>query len=213
MYAVTATATNLNGQSSSKTLMLNVTDLSGSTTDVDSSGNGFPNEILVALGLDPTNPAATPFNGAAAGAPGDLQITSLNALLNFSKKGADFIRLSGLLTLPAGFTSPGKKVIVDVGGVIGIFTLDAKGKSTHGLNKFAMSAKDGALTAKFRATLRGFNGSITELLKDEQLVNGEVRNVTRTVPVLVLFDGKVLRKNQAVLFTATHDRGWLRGTR
>ena len=90
-------------------------------------GHALIAELEIALGIYPNDPNSTPFGGILAGTPLPLTISKIGVKLNFARAGSDSISLSGTLPIPAGLVVAGQSVVIDVGGVIKIFTLDDKG--------------------------------------------------------------------------------------
>ena len=200
-FTVTATATNGAGQSSSNTLILNLVAMSGSLSNFDSTGNGFPNEIDQALGIDPLNPNLAPRTGP----PLTLNVTQLNIALSFISGGKNSVSLKGTLPIPAGFIANGQTVLIDVGGAIKIFTLDARGSAQiDKLNKMKLMLKSKRgiapqQNAGFAITLG--DSQLSVLLADEGLTRGAAKKSARIVPVLALFNKQFFRKDQSVQYT------------
>jgi hypothetical protein len=198
-----------------------VYDISGSgtfvsNTDQDTDGSGFPDEIDSALGLNPSNPASTPFGLPAGTTPLPLTLTQLGVKLNFAHAGNDNISLSGALSVSSGFVVAGQSILIDAGGVIKIFTLDGKGNGhaasgypavTSPINdrfKLTVKSKKGKVAAQTAAFKAQFNkGAFTSLLSDEGLLGGaDLKKVARTVPVIILFNAQMLEAAPSVLYTA-----------
>ncbi|HEY3321796.1 MAG TPA: chitobiase/beta-hexosaminidase C-terminal domain-containing protein [Planctomycetota bacterium] len=184
------------------------TETSSSTTKVDTDGDGFPDEIEKALGTSETDSTSTPTGGSSAGTPQALTVSKLAVKLNFADtvSGKDSIQVSGTMAIPAGFVVGGQKVTVDVGGVIRTFILDDKGSNTpKGVDSFKLSVKKSktgvaAQTAKYSVKLQ--KAVFSELLKDENLVATETGTDTPVlIPVVVLFNGQLLQKDQPQLFS------------
>ena len=85
-----------------------------------------------------------------------MQITKMQAKMNFRKLSADTCSFTADITLPDGFTPAGKSVTLDIGSVQLPFTLDAKNKAvtTHGSCTFKFNKKtsDWTITAKLTRT-------------------------------------------------------------
>ena len=221
-FSIALSAKNNEG-TDNETLPLTVSALpppvAGSNSNIDSDGDGFPDELEIGVGTDPKNSASTPFNGAPAGTPVALISPKLSIKLSFAKQSTDTVTLSGSLAVPAGFdpTKPtvvtptitsGPSVVVDIGGVVSGFTLDSKGNSpTKGeSNTFKIhiksSKKNGvpAQTAKYTATFK--KGTFTALLTDEGLTNTTAKKAPLTVPVIILFNLTFNRSDVPVSYTA-----------
>ncbi len=184
-HFVTATATELAaGVPTNTSEFSNALEGTGSKSFADSDGDGFPDEVEVALGTDPNNAASTPFGGSSF-TPVAISAPKLAIKLDFSKPNDDSLSLSGSLTVATGTTAAGKTLTVDIGGIVTTFTLDSKGSgSSNGLSvKLAIKGT----TAKF--ALKGSKGSFASFLTDEGLTNADASKKALTVPVLVLFNG------------------------
>jgi inhibitor of cysteine peptidase len=192
-----------------------------SNTNTDTDGNGYPDEIKTALGISLTNPASTPLNMPANMAPGTLTLTGLSVRLNFAQTtGNDVIALSGALAIPANFASTGQTVVLDVGGVVKIFTLDSNGAGTAATGypavtsaandrfKLYFNSVEGRVAAQTGKFVARFNkGTFAGTLADEGLLGNATitlaQNVIRMIPVIILFDGQMFESVPAVLYTAT----------
>jgi uncharacterized protein YkwD len=214
-YLVTITATN-SGGSANTTMTIKIGGSGGfsngggsveyvSNSWKDSDGDGVADELEVALGTSPGSANSSPL------APGvttqSLILSRLRVKLNFldTVNGKDQITLQGLLPIPAGFSASGKKVTLDVGGVIRTFTLDARGNNTpKGKDSFRVRLTPnatGAYNARYQIKLNKAVFSTT--LADEGLVGTEtVTAVYRPVPVLMLFNETLYAVDQPELYWA-----------
>ncbi|MFN8642288.1 MAG: hypothetical protein U0802_11770 [Candidatus Binatia bacterium] len=129
----------------------------------------------------------------------------LSIKLSFASVGNDAIKLTGTLPIPNGFPVDGARVVVDVGGVIKSFTLDAKGKAAVGDDKVALAvrakggvvlAQDAALSAKFK------KGTFADKLVDEGLTNRTVSDLPVTVSVQVDVGPVVYTSSPTLTYTA-----------
>jgi len=179
-----------------------------SNTNIDSDGDGFPDEIEDALGTDPLDPNSTPFDGAAAGTPQALKLASLAIKLNFvpTASGRDSISLSGTLHVPAGFSAKNQNIVLDIGGVVKSFVLDSKGSALpSATDSFKLSIKTRkrvvpAQDARFVA--RFIKGAFSPMLQDEGLINISAKATKVTVPVIILFNNTLLRLDKARIYVA-----------
>jgi hypothetical protein len=174
--------------------------------NIDTDGDGFPDELETALNTSPTDAATTPFGTASAGTIQTLEVTKLSTRLNFAASGKDSIQLSGLLQVPAGYSPEGKQVVVDIGGVIESFTLDSRGgaKTARGAIKIGIKAKKGvveAQTSKYSVKLK--TGGFADALADEGLTGtANVLKESRSIGVIVLFNQTFLQKSQPQIYSA-----------
>jgi hypothetical protein len=208
----TATVTISDGRGGTATSAVTVTiqpaggDIPG---DTDTDGDGFSDTIELAAGSSATNASDRPVGLAPAGKTGVLSVTKLGIKLSFAKPASDAIGLSGLLLIPEGLSVAGQTVIVDVGGVVKTFTLDAKGKAKQSNDSFAAGVKAGKTgtplqVAKFAMKL--MKGDFDAALADEGLVSGTVET-TVIVPVTVVFNGEVLKKAVTQTYRAKGEKG------
>lgn len=210
-FNITLKAENVLG-SDTETLVLTVEPVpqtaGTSNSTLDSDADGFSDEIETDQGTSPLSASSTPFDGAVAGTPESLFISKLGVGLNFGKPGNDSLSASGILTVPAGFAVSGAKVVVDIGGVVKSFTLDAKGSSPKATDTFKLSVKAtkgvvAAQSSKF--SVKYSKGTWQALFTDEGLANDTVSNVPKTVPVVILFNSKVFKADVAQLYSAKKD--------
>jgi hypothetical protein len=189
-------------------------------TDNDTDGNGYPDEVKTALGVSLTNPSATPLNMQVGITPQALTLSKLSVKLNFAKTtGSDEIMVSGLLPITANFVASSQTVVVDVGGVVQVFTLNSKGKGVAATGYPATSETNDHFGLKFK-TVKGkvnqqtgtftaqFNkGTFASLFADVGLLgSASVKDVARTVPVVILFNSQMYQTAQAVQYTATENK-------
>jgi hypothetical protein len=189
-------------------------------TDNDTDGNGYPDEVKTALGVSLTNYSATPLNMQAGITPQALTLSKLSVKLNFAKAtGSDEIMVSGSLPITAGLVASTQTVVVDVGGVVKVFTLNSKGKGVAAAAYPATSATNDHFTLKFK-TVKGkvnqqtgtftaqFNkGTFASLFADVGLLgSASVKKVSRSVPVIILFNNQMYQTAQAVQYTATTNK-------
>ena len=188
-----------------------------SNTDIDTDGNGFPDELKTALGISLTDPNATPLGIPTGTPPLPLTISKLGVKLNFACANSDSISLSGTLPIPAGLVVAGQSVVIDVGGVIRIFTLDDMGKGTasSGIGAAAVGGPNDYLKLRVKSlkgviaaqtapfTVKLNKGAFVSLLSDEGLVKtATVKNSSITVPVIILFNVQVFEATHSVFYTA-----------
>jgi len=205
-FAVTLTATNVAG-TTTQTLVISVF---GITPNIDTDGDGFPDELEFYLGTDPLNANSTPFRGAPANAdPFHLNSPKLSIKLDFINLEKDTITLTGTLPLPPGFTAPGQRMVIDIGGVIRAATLDARGsfvstdkKTNMKLN--ARTSKAAGVNAKYSVKLRG---TFRTQLSDEGLTNVPANKAARDVILIMLVGEIAYQKTTTELYTCKKSKG------
>ncbi len=195
---ITATLTDDSGNTSSFALY-SASGTSGGTV-TDSDGDGFPDELETALGTDPNSASSTPFTGnAAAGTSKSLSGVTLAAKLNFAKTTLnDSLTFSATLDIGTA-TLAGQTVVVDVGGIVKSFTLDAKGKSTtKGLTMG--KPKNGSTKLILKLT----KATLAASLSDEGLTgDADIKTaVSKTVNAIVLFNNGFYAATKTVSYTA-----------
>jgi len=209
-FSVTISASNALG-ADTQTLVLTFDPLAvpgnGTNSSVDADGDGFSDEVETALGSSPLSSVSTPFkNNAPASEILPLLDLKLGIKLSFSKPNTDSISVSGTLPVSKGLIVAGQKILVDVGGVTKVFTLDAKGATPKGNDTFKMSVKASKVsgvfpqTAKYSAKFS--KGSFAALLSDEGLANATVKSAPATIPVTIVFNENELRSDVPVLYSA-----------
>jgi hypothetical protein len=196
---VTATA---NGKSNTQSLSLLVRSPETAPSGVDTDNDGVSDEIENLLGTDPLNANSSPVTNALN--PKPLTISKLAISLSFASGGKDAIGLSGTLEVPTGFVFAGKKIGVDVGGVVSAFTLDAKGKSKNGNSAFAIAIKPKNGVSKF--TMKITKGTFSDRLANEKMTNTTVSGLSTTVTVNMVFNGEYYQKVQGQIYKATQGK-------
>jgi len=187
----------------------------------DTDGNGYADEIKTALGISLNNASATPLNMPVGITPLALTLSKLSVKLNFAQTTcSDSIQVSGSLPIPSGFAANNQTMVVDVGGVVKIFTLNSKGNGAAATGFPAVtSAKNDHFSLKFKSVKGKVNqqtgtftaqfnkGSFASAFADVGLLgSASVKNVARTVPVIILFNSKMYQTAQAVQYTATANK-------
>lgn len=142
------------------------------------------------------------------GAP--LDVTKLQIKLNFAKPDKDSVSLSAVVPIPADFVVDGKSVVVDVGGVVRSFTLDAKGKgeTPDGAKaSLKVKAKNGVVAAQgSKLAIKMTKGSFASSFTDEGLTDTTVEDTPVTVAVQVTVDSANYKKAQPQLYKATQGK-------
>ncbi|HEY3324999.1 MAG TPA: cadherin domain-containing protein [Planctomycetota bacterium] len=211
-YSAVVTVTDSGGLTGVAALTTTVSaGTSARPNEVDSDGDGFSDEIEVALQSNPNNAGDTPLGMAAPNVFGELTGAKMNIKLNFRQPtSGDSIKLKCTVPLAAGTVIAGQTVVLDVGGVVKAFTLDKKGASTPpdatASAKLAFKTKKKAVPAQ-TATLniRLAKGAFAHALDDDGLANQTQRTLL-TVPVTVVFNGQQLKKAVPQKYTAVEDK-------
>ncbi len=213
-YTVTATVTAADGQKSSRVLVVvikqNAAGASPGGTGADSDGDGFSDAFETALGSNAQNASSTPLEGQSAPEPLALTISKMQIRLNFTKPQSDQINFSGSISLPAGFSTKGQRVGLDIGGVIRVLELDAKGKSPRGDSTMQLSVKSkkgvvAAQSAKFKMALK--RGDFAADLGDEGFTTDVVKQAPLHVTVDILFNGALYQKIMPQSYSSTGKSG------
>jgi hypothetical protein len=213
-YAVVATINDAAYQGSASAVLMIAPGGSDSgqalPPDADADGDGFSDEIEAALGSDPNSAAATPADVGEPTAIGTLSGAKLAIKLSFSKPNSDSIVLSGLLLIPDGFHIAGQKVIVDIGGVVKLFELSAKGASPKGNDSMVVrtkSSKGVVMLQVAKFSLKLTKGAFAAPLAAVGLANETVAKKKLAVPITVIFNGEVLRKAVPQTYKAVVKKG------
>ncbi len=177
---------------------------------VDSDGDGFSDTFETAVGSDPNNAISTPTGQPITNSSlQKLSVAKTAIKQNFAKAGNDAISLSGGLLIPDGTVVGGQKVYVDIGGVTGSFTLDAKGVTPKASNSFAVgvkSAKGVVLLQVAKFAVKFTKGSFVTALAAHGLVNATTTTHV-TIPVSLVFNGDVLQKQVTLSYKASAGKG------
>ncbi|HYF52020.1 MAG TPA: PKD domain-containing protein [Planctomycetota bacterium] len=159
---------------------------SGPAHDLD--GDGFPNELELAMGTSPLDAGSTPLGGAPAPAALPVGSVKLNLKLNFTRGASDSLSFSG--TLPNVAAAQGdRQFVIGIGGIVRTIVLDAKGKGQAGDAKllFSGSPKDGV--QKF--SLKLSRADLANELRDDGYTPVEFKNVVVPLNVWIWFDGRL----------------------
>lgn len=108
--------------------------------------------------------------------------------LRFDVSGRDLIRMTGLVPVPAGHALRGEQLVLNVGGVEQVFTLDARGRGRAA--KGRCRVRVGKTGDMARVELVLLRGDFAPALADEGLVDNDVRRRSVSVPVTVALAGK-----------------------
>lgn len=167
-YAVTLSATN-SAASDIRTLVINAIV---QTPNADTDGDGFPDELEIAVGSSPVDPNSTPFtvlrNGVGAIPPGipppgtiavakPFFVSNLGIKLDFRSATLtrDAVSFKGTLPVPSTFSSSIQAVAASVGGVTVSGVLDTRGSYTSANKRVKVKI------GKTRTSLAGANAPIS----------------------------------------------------
>jgi hypothetical protein len=211
-YTVSVSVSDGRGGVVSGSITVTVSAGGGGALPADSDSDGYSDEIEAALGSNPQNSADTPFALGSVVPGGELVVTKMTVKLVFTpgRNNMDGISIKGELPVPEGFRALDKKIILDVGGVVKTFTLDAKGASTpKGVDAFKLSFKatKGVVakqTGKYSVKLA--KSDFADALLDEGLTNGDVAATPVTIPVTLIVNGSSYQKPVTLSYKAKADK-------
>jgi hypothetical protein len=201
LFTATVTVTDSAGLSVAGSVGVQITaasvPLGGGGALIDSNGNGIPDEM---------ESAAASIGISSLAAPSELPNVKLLIKLNFAKAGGDSIVLSGAFASTSGLKLNQLPMVIDVGGVVATFVLNSKGKASSAGGSVAVSLGRNASTApKFTAKLG--KGSFATALSALGLVNADIKSKAVSVPVTVMFDGKLWAVSKTLQYKATKGKG------
>ena len=196
-YTVVASATDTTGLNAKNSVVMTVvvpTIPPGGQVDTDNDGFSDVEEVF--LGTDPFDQLSTPVNNTIAN-PQALTIATLQFRIGFAKTGADVLYLKGVMSLPLGSSLGGKVIVIDAGGVLRKFTLDASGKAKDGYDTFQLNP----LTSIFIMKLN--RGAFAKSVAATGLAEINAKKLPVLIPVSVLFNKTYFQATRTVLYTAT----------
>ena len=177
-----------------------------------SSGATPPGTIFSPFTISNADGIPDQMQGAAAqiglpsvSSPQTLTDVDLAIRLNFAHAGSDALVLSGTLPLHAGITANGQSVIVDVGGVVKIFTLNAQGKSKIGNDLFTL-ALNRKPTSNVKFAMKLSKGTFQSTLMLAGLNNATSKAKQVTIPIGVILTDQIWVDNREQTYTATQGR-------
>lgn len=213
-YSMTITATNASG-SDIRTVVINA---SLSLPNVDTDGDGFPDEMELTFGSDPVSPGSTPLTvlnkggvppdafGQRAPIPFALGRTGLMIKLDFKSDNADRdrITLNGTLPVPSDYAVLSQPIAAFIGGAGVSGTLNLRGQ---------YSSQDKLVRIKVgkpRIDLEGRNAPFTvqmkgvyaSLLSDEGLNNFDTLGTKVNIPVYVILGTRYYGLVTSAFYTA-----------
>jgi hypothetical protein len=211
-FLVTLTATNLVG-SDSEMLTFGIQPLAapdGSLTNVDRDGDGFSDELEIALNSSPTKQSSVPIANVVTAPVGDLTVQRLAFRFNFLRDNRDTLNCRGSIVVGDNALRAGQMFVLDAGGVIQAVALDARGK--------ALETEDNTFAFKLRLPRSGATGvrrvgrfslsirrrTLFPKLTDEGFT--ETASGVYTVPVTVVFDNTQYMATVQQNFTARNGK-------
>ena len=176
----------------------------------DANGDGYPNEVALALGSNPSLAGVTPLGAPAITSSGVAAVKKLKINLKFAQQNGDQIQIMG--SLPGvSSVAAGSVLIFDIGHVVNGFTINKTGKSigSAGLNgrlndscQIRSTTRGGAtFTAKLMA------GAYQTALASEsdplfQLTPAQGASKTRTVNVTVYLNSVAYKAQVTSVYVA-----------
>jgi hypothetical protein len=154
------------------------------------------------------NLAAAVSSNMMVSVPCRLDITKLQATLNFAKTNADSGTVKGRFDLPADYSFAGKLVTLDIGGTNVSFTLDSKGKWHNGPSTFSKPTYNKKTKLwTFNATLK--NGSWQTSWAEYSMINSNIPKpgiLVTNFPVILVVDTEAFMGTTNLHYTAKHDK-------
>jgi len=150
---------------------------SGETTDTDS--DGFPDAVETAAGTSPTNAAQTPFAGIPATSSQPLTVTKLSVGLNFKLAAKDSYSIAGTLPALDPFVIENQTAILDLAGLVRVFTFNSKGGAITSESKGKIGPKASKGVVKF--SFSGSKGTLQDAFDEETLTSRDSATTGDTV--------------------------------
>lgn len=144
-------------------------------------------------GMDDSTPATVDVTVAKT-----VSIGKVSGKLNFKKAGKDALTLKGEIALPGEFTTAGKELSVDFGGVTAVFQLDAKGKAKNDAGKAKLKFKKKTGLWSYVVTLK--KGDFAAAWAGHGLSNETVKDRTVSLKTMITVDGIPFIKTASFLY-------------
>lgn len=211
-FIVTLQASNLVG-TDTETLTLDVQPLagpSGSLSNTDRDGDGYSDEIEIALNSSPTKQSSKPLGGPLPAPAGDLTVDRLAIRFNFRSDRRDGLNCAGRIVVDDNALEAGKMFVLDVAGVIQSASLDSRGTG--------IETEDHTFTFKLRlprfgatgiARIGRFNLNIRQRSFFNQFTDEGLTKTTSGVfslPVTAIFDNKIYKTTVQQVYTVNANR-------
>jgi len=196
VYSVLVTVTDGKGGSAEATVSVVVsgTGGGGGGAGVDSDGDGVSDADEIAAGTNPNDPNSGPLR--------PMTVKSLSGAMKFGIEAKDSSRISGTITdLAANFNPDGAAVLLNIGGAVVPFTLNARGQGKSEQGSFTLKLKltrDKATKTKFFAgggapfSAKIAKGTWSDDWADEG-INGssDTKNVPTLLTVRITLNGQM----------------------
>jgi hypothetical protein len=173
----------------------------------DSDGDGFSDSLEQLAGSDPGSFASTPFGIDPLGTPQIAFVKNLRIVLILKPQvvGKDRIRLVGQLPVPDGFNFEGQQVVIDIGGVQKMFTLDRRRRGKDGGTVITFGRpKLGFSTFRIARKFKGdYKGTLADT---SNLANETVAGEPRPVRVSILFNVQAHVSNMNLPYKAKQNK-------
>lgn len=211
-FIVTLTATNLVG-SDSESLTLDIQPLAatnGSLSNVDRDGDGYSDELEIALNSSEKKQSSVPFGGLAEPPADDIVVEKLLLKFNFLRERRDSLTTKGRIVVSDNAPRGGVMFVVDAGGVVQAVSLDSRGKAVRTEDdtfSFLLTLPRSGATgiqrvAKYNLSIRA--RSLFNQFTDEGFT--KTASATLQAPYVVIFDGKIYRTTVAQAYTAVPNK-------
>jgi len=198
-FLVTMTATNLVG-SDVEMLTLDVQPLpgpTGSLSNTDRDGDGYSDELEIALNSSPNKQSSKPLNGPVPAPVGDLTIDKLRIKFNFLSDRKDNLTCKGRVVVGDTTLRGGEPFVLDVAGVVQAASLDSRGKGVETEDDtfaFRLRLPRSGVTGVTR--IGTFNLTIRRRVFFNQFTDEgftKTTSGTYTLPVMAIYDGKLYK--------------------
>jgi len=198
-FVVTIQAANLVGADVDM-LTLDIQPLAapgGSLSNTDRDGDGYSDELEIALSSSPSKQSSKPLGGPVPADTTALKIERLTIKFNFLSDRRDNLNCKGRLIVGDNALRGGEPFVLDVAGVIQAASLDSRGNGTEteeDIFTFRLRLPRSGATGvtrigKFNMSIR--QRSFFNQFTDEGLT--KTTSGTYTLPVMVIFDGKLYK--------------------
>jgi hypothetical protein len=176
---------------------------SGGSTLNDADNDGVPDGIEALLGTSPSDADSVPSGFVSGSASVAMQNIKIQVRLAFNKKPEkqnDSVSASSSLPLADGFVfTNGQQAVLDVGGVVRLFTLTGKG-SAKTLKESIKLGKPKNGTSKLASKFG--KDDFTDEFGDEGLTDDTLVKEQRPVSMVLLFNSKIYTGSRTLLYSS-----------